>query len=421
MNLSPTIQRRTFLKSAGISLALPLMESMNPVLGKANVTPPKRIVFICTTLGLHPPSLWPQTPGTDYELTEYLELLREHRREFTLFSGLGHQGQFGRQPHNCEMTWLTAAHGPGLDGFCNTVSVDQLAANHLGYVTRFPSITLGSNSPQSQSYTNSGVMVPAETSPANLFTKLFLRGKPREVERQKQKLADGQSILDQLLTQSKTIRRSSSSADNKQLTEYFESVRKAEQDITQAQGWLDQPKPSTTRERPNDIHDRRDLVGRTQLLMNMIPLILQTDSSRVVTVMVQDHVVVPTIQGVTGEHHNLSHHGQDPAKINQLRIIESELVKCFGSLLTQLKRKTEAASRLIDETTILFGSNLGNANSHDPRNLPILLAGGGHRHGRFINHEKKQPTPLSNLFVTMLNDIGLDIESFGQSTGRLTW
>ena len=198
-------------------------------------------------------------------------------------------------------------------------------------------------------------------------------------------------------------------------------MRKAEQDITQAQGWLDQPKPSTTRERPNDIHDRRDLVGRTQLLMNMIPLILQTDSSRVVTVMVQDHVVVPTIQGVTGEHHNLSHHGQDPAKINQLRLIESELVKCLGSLLTQLKRKTEAASRLIDETTILFGSNLGNANSHDPRNLPILLAGGGHRHGRFINQEKKQPTPLSNLFVTMLNDIGLDIESFGQSTERLPW
>ena len=296
------IDRRTLLKAAGVSLSLPWLEAMRPALAAAE-SPPQRMVLICTTLGLHPSSLWPETPGDRYESTEYLELLKDHRKDFTLFSGLAHQGQSGRQPHNCEMTWLTAARGPGLDGFRNTISVDQLAASKLGYVTRFPSITLGSNSPQSQSFTGSGVMVPAETSPANLFAHLFLQGNPRQVEAQKQKLSDGQSILDQLSSQAKSLRRVASSADNRQLDQYFDAVRRAEQDIAQARGWLDQPKPTVEESPPQDIHDRSDLVGRTRLLMNMIPLVIQTDSSRVVSVMIQDHQVVPKVAGVSREHH----------------------------------------------------------------------------------------------------------------------
>ena len=413
--------RRTFLKSAGVSLALPLLEAMRPAIASSQVEIPHRMVAICTTLGLHPPALWPKTTGESYETTEYLALLKEHRADFTLLSGLAHEHQTGRQPHNCEMTWLTGAHGPGLDGFRNTISLDQYAASHLGKDTRFPSITLGSNTAQSQSYTSNGVMIPAETSPADLFAKLFLQSNPREVARQTRMLNEGASILDQLESQRDALRRRASNADNRQLDEYFDSIRQAEKNIKDAKAWLDKPKPVVDRRPPQDISDGADLVGRVRLMMSLIPLVLQTDSSRVITLMIQDHKVVPRVTGVTGEHHNLSHHGQEESKINQLKKIEAKLLGCFSTLLGQLKNKSEAGHRLLDHTSVLFGSNLGNANAHDPSNLPIFLAGGGFQHGRFVSMSNENRTPLSNLFVTMLQNCGIESDAFADSTGTLVW
>jgi hypothetical protein len=416
------LNRRTMLKASGISLALPLLESM-PFQGHASevAEPPSRMVFVCTTLGLHAPALWPKTAGTNYESTEYLNLLQDHRQDFTLFSGLAHESQSGRNPHNCEMTWLTAAQGPGLDGFRNSISVDQFVATQLGNATRFPSITLGSSSPQSQSYTGGGVMIPAETSPANLFAKMFLQGNRRDVAIQKRRLSQGVSILDQLASQRSRLLRSSSSAENRQMEEYFESIRKAEINLTESKAWLDRPKPDPNEQTPTDVADRADLIGRVQLLMDLIPLIVQTDSTRVITVMIQDHKVVPKLKGVSGEHHNLSHHGQEPAKIAQLKRIESELVKCFSSLLTKLKSKTEGNGQLLDHTSVLFGSNLGNANAHDPSNLPVFLAGGGFKHGSYVAAGKQDGKPLSNLFVTMLQNAGIETDQFAESTGTLDW
>lgn len=413
------LHRRTFLKAAGVSLALPLLESMHPAFAKLADPPPKRMVLICTSLGLHPPTLWPDTPGAEYESTEYLELLKEHRQDFTLFSGLSHESQAGRRPHDSETTWLTAARKPGVAGFRNTISVDQVAASRLGDATRFPSITLGSNNSLSQSYTSNGVMIPAKTRPAKLFADLFLQGSPNEIELQKRKLQDGRSILDQLGCEAKRIGRAASAGDNDLLNEYFESVRQAEKDIAETEGWMEKAKPPVTEKQPTDIPNKKDIVGRMQLLMDLIPLIVQTDSSRIVSVMVQDHFVVPEIAGVVGNHHNLSHHGQDAAKIEQLRKIETKLLGCFGNLLSQMKSKREGSQSLLDNTSILFGSNLGNANAHNTRNLPIFLAGGGFEHGQYVAHA--EDTPLSNLFVTMLNKMGLETESFGQSTGALSW
>ena len=333
---------------------------------------------------------------------------------------MAHEGQSGRQPHDCEMTWLTAARGPGLDGFRNTVSVDQYAATRLGSVTQFPSVTLGSNSSQSQSFTTSGVMVPAETSPARLFAQLFLQGKPADVEDQKRRLREGRSILDQLQAQTNQLRRRASSGDNRQLDEYFESVRKAEQEMAAADAWQNKPKPKVDAKPPEDIRDNRNLAGRVQLLMNLIPLIIQTDSSRVVAVMIQDHQAVPQIAGVSGEHHNLSHHGFDKAKVDQLKKIESELMRCFGRLLTGMTAKTEAGGTLLDHTAVLFGSNLGNANSHDAKNLPVILAGGGFKHRGFVANNSDKSTPLCNLYLTMLNSMGMETRSFAQSTGEVS-
>ncbi|MBQ11374.1 MAG: hypothetical protein CMJ45_07485 [Planctomyces sp.] len=155
--------------------------------------------------------------------------------------------------------------------------------------------------------------------------------------------------------------------------------------------------------------------------LDLVPLIVQTDSSRVVSVMIQDHFVIPKVAGVSGNHHNLSHHGQDKAKIEQLQKVETEIVKCLGSLLGRMKSKSETGASLLENTSILFGSNLGNANPHHARNLPIFLAGGGFKHGRYVATGRTKNTPLCNLFVTMLNNAGLETESFGQSSGALTW
>jgi len=414
--MTPTTNRRHFLRATGVTLALPWIESF----ADANAdVPPKRAVFIGTALGLHAPYLYPKTTGKDYETTEYLSLLKEHRGDYTLFSGLSHPDQGGE--HETEKTFLTAARNPQQDGFRNSLSIDQLVAEKLGYVTRFPSISLSSNGPKSQSFTVGGVMLPAESSPSRMFAKMFLQGKPHEIAKQKQKLADGRSVLDELMSQARLLRKRSTSGDREKLDEYFESVRKTERDLREARAWMDRPKPKVDAEQPQDIYDKTDMIGRIRLLMNLVPLIVQTDSSRVISVVIQDHLSIPQVAGVESEHHNLSHHGRDPKKIAQLKKIETEILSQYGNLLTQLKAKKEAGSSLLDNTTTLFGSNLGNANAHDPRNLPIFLAGGNFKHGRYIAHNRHDNTPLSNLFVTMLQNMDIEADKFATSSGTLSW
>ena len=414
------ISRRTALKASGLSIALPFLESMTSANATGPVEPPQRMLLICNALGLHSPSLFPTTTGNDYESTEYLNLLAEHRKDFTLFSGLSHPDQNGKEPHDTEMTWLSAARNPGLGGFKNSISVDQYAATKLGHVTRFPSLSLSTNSTESQSYTSNGVMLPANNRPSVVFAKMFLTGNAWEQRRQRERLADGRSILDSVADQSKMLRQKTGVNDHRQLDEYFEAIRVAESELREAEAWLDRPKPQVQVDPPQDIDDSADLIGRTKSMLNLIPLILQTDSSRIITVMIQDHMVVPKIGGISAEHHNLSHHGQDPNKISQLKIIETELLKCFNELLRQLAKPTEAEGRLLDHTSVLLGSNLGNANAHDPSNLPIILAGGKHKHQGHVAHSKSDNTPLCNLYVHLLNRVGIETDNFGTSTGTLT-
>jgi len=414
------VNRRTFLRASGVALALPLLESMHPALARAAAASPKRMVNICSTLGLYSGSWFPTTGGAGYEATEYLSLIDGHRDRYTLFSGFAHQEQSGRQPHNSEITWLTAARRPGMDGFRNTISVDQVAANHLGYVTRFPSVVLSTVTPQSQSFTRSGAMVPAETSAAELFRKMFLQGTPEEVAREAQSLNDGGSILDRLKSQTTALRRRVSAGDQQKLDSYFEAVRTAEENLAEVKAWQQKPKPVVDAMPPTDIPNPADLIGRVKAMFHMIPLILETDSSRVISMMIQDHGVVPQVPGVSSDQHSLSHHGQDDAKIAQLKKVEVEIVTVFNDLLTQLQERSDTNGSLLDQTAVLFGSNLGNANAHTSDDLPVLLAGGGFSHGQHIVHEGDN-APLCNLFVTMLQNMGVETDAFGQSTSTLTW
>jgi len=416
------LNRRTFLRAAGVALALPTLESMTPLaFAREQLDAPKRMVMICTSLGLHGPSLFPKDSGKGYGSTPYLDLIKEHRNDFTLFSGLSHPDQAGADGHSSQMTWLTAARNPGLGGFRNTISIDQFVREKLGYVTRFPTMVLSTAGTNSQSYTRSGVMVPAEHRPSILFEKMFLDGKPYEVERQKRLLEDGRSILDSLSSQTRSLQKQVSSADRDRLDEYFESLRMAENRFSKANAWLEKPKPKVEAEQPKDIEKDNDLIGRTKLLMDLIPLIVQTDSSRMITVLVQGRNDVPEIPGVTIDHHNLSHHGQDEEKIEQLQKIETGLMESVGRLIGKLKSKSESGGTLLDNTMVTFGSNLGNANSHDWKNLPIIVAGGGFNHGQHVTYDKDNNKPLCNLFLTMLQKSGLEVDSFGSSEGTLDW
>lgn len=407
------IDRRTFLRASGVSLALPMLESM----GAAAEEPPKRMVFICNTLGFYPPAFFPKTAGRDYESTPYLDLLAEHRDDFTVFSGLSHPDQGGE--HLCEVSWLSGARNPGKDGFRNSISVDQFAAQKLGYVTRFPSISLSSDGPKSQSYTANGVMIPAEDRPSRVFAKLFLQGNADEVARQKQELSDGRSILDSIGNERTRMLRNASPADRERLEGYFESIRQTERELTEAEAWFERPKPEVSSEPPEDIPDKRDLIGRIQQLLNLVPLILETDSSRIVSIVIQNNHGTPQIEGVSAEHHNLSHHGKDPAKIEQLQKIEASIMRSFGAFLSDMKNREESNGSQLDSTSVMLGSNLGNAAAHDPRNNPIILAGGRELEGGHIVHNASNNTPLSNLFLGGLQWMGFEVASFSSSSGSM--
>jgi Protein of unknown function (DUF1552) len=417
------VSRRHFLRGASVSLALPFLDVMWPrrAQAAAAVEAPKRLVTVCASLGIYGPDFFPTGVGRDYKPGPYLELLKDHRQDFTVFSGLSHPDQSGRDGHASEFTWLTSATHPGLGGFRNSISIDQMIAEKIGFETRFPSLAFGTNS-TSQSYTRSGVMIPAESKPSKIFAKLFVDGSAEEVKLQMAKIHQGRSIMDTVRDEAKYFEKRIGSADRERLDEYYTSVREMEQRLAKSEDWVQKPKPRISATEPKDIANEADLIGRIRLLFDLVPLALQTDSTRAITILVQGRGDVPLVPGVSIDHHNLSHHGQDPDKIAQLRLIEQAEISALSGLLSSLKAKKEGNHTLLDHTMVMFGSNLGNANSHDWKNLPMLLAGGGFKgHGQHQAYDTKDNQPLGNLFVAMLQNMGIETDSFGTSTGKLDW
>jgi hypothetical protein len=376
------------------------------------------MVCICTPLGLHAPFFFPQKAGKDYPLSPYLEVLKDVRDDFTVLSGLSHPEV--DQGHDSAFTFLTAApHPENRSGFRNTISLDQFAAERVGLETRFPSLTLGDEG-FGLSWTRSGAPVPADSSPSHVFARLFLEGRPEEVQAQTRRLQAGQSILDAVGDQANAMRPGLGAGDRDKLDEYFTSVRELEQRMARAEEWSKKPKPKVEAKPPQDIPNSADLVGRTRLLFDLAHLALQTDSTRLITIFLLGTSQVPPIAGVALGHHDLSHHGQDAGKIEQLKKVELETMRLLRDLLAKLKETREEGASLLERTMVLFGSNLGNANNHSCKNLPIILAGGGFKHGQHLAFDPAKPPPLCNLYVTMLQRLGIEAERFGSSTGTLT-
>jgi hypothetical protein len=412
------LTRRHVLKAAGVSLALPWLEATAPLRAAAPTAVPRRMVLICTPLGLHPTNFFPTEAGKDYTATPYLDVLKDHRADFTVFSGLAHVGV--DSGHDSIYSYLTAAEHPERRaGFQNSISLDQLAAERSGDETRFPSLALAGEG-FSLSWTRSGALVPSEVWPASTFAKLFIDGKPDEVAAQIRRLRDGQSVLDTVGEQARKVQSGVGTADREKLDEYFTSVRELEKRLAKQEEWSKKPKPKVDAKQPQNIMNAADLLGRTKLLFDLTHLALQTDSTRFITILLGGASQVPPIPGVSFDHHNLSHHGQDPEKLKQLAIVESETFKLLNTLLAKLKGAKEDSATVLDRTMVLFGSNLGSGNSHSCRNLPMLLAGGGFKHGQHLGFDAKSGPPLANLFVSMLQRLGLETDKFGTSKGTLT-
>jgi len=414
------LHRRIFLKAAGVSLALPLLDAFTPTGAKAAETKPnRRMVCICTPLGLHPADFFPEKTGKDYELTPYLEVLKDLRSEYTVISGLSHAGMSPGFAHQASVSFLTGVPGAGRPGFRNAISLDQFAAEKLGGRTRFPSLSL-SGEGAGISFTRTGALVPAQTSPSKVFARLFLEGRADEVKAQVSRLEDGRSILDDVGDQAKRLRSGLGSEDRDKLDEYISSVRELEQRLAKDEKWWKTPKPKVDVEAPKDIPNAADLIGRTRLLFDLTHLALQTDSTQFVTIMLAGSTYVPPIKGVSLGHHDLSHHGKDPDKLAQLKIVEVETMKTLRDFLTRLKQTKEVGATLLDRTMVYLGSNLGDGSSHSVKNLPVLLAGGGFKHGQHLHFDPQNPPPLCNLYVSMLQRLGIEVDRFSSGTGTLT-
>jgi hypothetical protein len=416
MNKSIRLSRRRALTAAGVVVGLPALESISTAADTRPDRRANRMVAINIGLGLHQPNIVPTRPGRDFDLPPYLRELSDLRESFTFISGTSHPGVGGG--HQSGKSFLTAAKHPSSAGFKNSISIDQLAAEQLGAETRFRSLSLSTSGP-GLSWSRSGVEVPTDTSPSRVFNRLFLEGKAIDRQRQIQRLNEGRSVLDSVLEQANQMQQRISGRDRQKMDQYMAAVREAESRLAKAQAWSDRPKPQVAFEAPEDPRDPALMLERLDLMYAMMRLTLETDSTRFITLNHTGMNAVPKIPGVDTDYHMLSHHGMDPQKIEQLTIIETQLVKQLAAFLGDLAAANEGEGSILDDTMVLFGSNLGNASSHDTKNLPILLAGGGFRHGEHLAFDSQSNAELPKLFVTMLRQLGLNVDTFGDSHGPL--
>lgn len=407
------ITRRHFLRAAGACLALPFI-------GRAAETlPPRRLLAIHVPLGMMPQFFFPQAGAAS---SPYLDLLAEQRSHFTTFSGVSHPGVDGN--HHAGQCFLSGAPHPGQATFRNSISLDQFAAEKIGLDTRYPSLAVtvsnGEHYGDSIAISRAGVMLPAERSAEKLYRRLFVAGTPEEKAATMRRIEAGGSVLDLILEKTKRLEQSAAPEDRARLDQYFQSVRELEDRLQRNIAWENRPKPRVDFPQPRDIADANEVIARSKLMFDLVRLALQTDSTRVVTLTLSTFSVVPHVPGVKSETHGLTHHGNEPAKIAELRKIEEAQMTAFGELLAAFRGVAETGGTLLDHTQILYGSCLGNANSHSNLNLPLILAGGGFKHGGHLSFDTTNNTPMANLFVTMLQKLGVEADKFSSSTGTIS-
>ena len=413
------MKRRHFLQSMGAkALTFPWFSNL-ALHGAEAAKAPRRLVCIGLDFGLRPESFFPGNQGPELELTALLKPLERWQRKMTVFSQLEHPGVQGG--HYGVHAFLSGVRREQAAGFADgCVSLDQLVEEHCGELTRFPSLCLGVGSGDAISWTRSGIAVPKIEDPAAAFDMLFQPQRKAAAEARRAELSGNESVLALISQDAKRVAPHLDRWDREKMDEFMGAVRDFERANATNMAWLDKPLPVTDGIKP--AWKNEGCMDRVRANFDVAALALQADATRIVTLNIGGSLPVTNIPGINRGYHDLSHTGQDPEKLRQLHVIESALMAELDYFLERLSTmKDIGGSSLLDNTTVVFGSGMGNASAHANTNLPLVLAGGGFKHGRhlFFPKQGRQQTPLCNLFVTLLQQMGVERDKFGSSTGNL--
>lgn len=438
---SSLVPRRSLLRAAGVSLSLPFFPSLKGTIadgGAATSRPVKRMVCIGNMLGFYPNAFWPTTGSAEdrgtanagrsaiaglrelgkFEWGQTTASLEAVRDRVTVLEGLDHGlkgGHFAIHAFLSGVRQIDAKSMPTAN-----VTIDQVAANAIPGQTRFPTLNIGSESGIhggcQLSWTASGTRVPPIPGPQQLFQQLFVGSSQQAKAAQAARFQMQNSILDTVLGDAKDLKQKLNQQDEQKFDEYLSSVRDVEKRIELRRNWIDIPKPDAPFEQPKN----RNMVQDLPLLYDLIVLALQSDSTRIATLEIGGDFN-PKDLGISGGYHAFSHHGQRAEAIDALIRLERYQVEHFVRFVSQLAEKSDEHGPLLDQTSVLFGSGMGNANSHTNSNLPLILAGGSYRHGRLLQYDQQAADrpPLTNLYLSMLQEFGVETDRFATSTGTL--
>ena len=422
------LDRRTFLRGVGASIALPFLESMGTTLSaspKGVVESPMRMVCVGYNYGLNPDLFFPQTAGKDYILPRYLESFGDIRDRFTVFSNLDHPGvKGGHKAVHAFLSGVLANEAKDRPG--RNVSVDQLAADFVGSQTRYASLQLdigGADSVKSWtrlSWTQNGVPAPPITDLQQVFDGLFQETSDSQKKRLARSYKLNSSILDVVMEDAALLKKRLNASDLDKLDEYFTSIREVEKRLNMSEAWLNTAKPVVDYRLPDPMPIQ--FVEKVPLYYDLMKLALQTDSTRVISFAVSEWDGPSGLDGVTQGYHTLTHHGRDETRLRQLGKVEDFLMKTQSDFVRSLGSvQVENGQSLLDRTMVLSGAGMGNASSHSNVKLPLMLAGGGFAHGEHKAYPDQDHlrTPACNLYLSMLQRFGLEIDQFGTSSGTL--
>ncbi|MAT48085.1 MAG: hypothetical protein CMO35_11755 [Verrucomicrobiaceae bacterium] len=410
-----SVDRRRFLQGAGLSLALPLMESAAPrAMAATSAKRPRRILAIGNHLGFYPPAFFPEKAGADYVSSQTLKNIERHRKDFTVFSNLDDGAHGGHSGVHAFLSGGIRKEESG--GFPEkNISLDQVAAEYSGSTARFPSINAGLGEGTDMCWNRTGVRIPPINNPARLFEALFVERSKSERDLERTRLEHRGSVLDALRESAKSLHGNLSNADRDKLDQYLTSVRDVENRLQMSEVWLDKPKPRPAIAPVTD--EDRMHIEELPLFFDLLTLALQTNSTRVATFEIPMGFTTSDLDNVSSGYHGLSHHSKGESKLEQLKVVEDYIFSQIDRLFDGLRE-----ARIFNDTLVVIGSGMSDGSTHSNKNLPVLLAGGGLKHqGHIISPaDKHRRVPLSNLWLSSLQWFGVERERFGKSTGTFS-
>lgn len=410
----PNMNRRKFLRAAGVCIALPYLESLAVPVSAS--TGPRNFVAIGTYLGWHQNAFYPKETGTAYTMPETLMPLAAFRDHFTIFSGLDHRAPNG---HNNWANFLSG-HTP------KQYSVDQMIADEIGGKSRMPSIQLTAGAGEgakAMSFTKQGIGLPLIQRPSVLYKRLF----PSKSDRARTEylLRSGRSALDEVTVDARQLQRSLPGSDADRLDQYFTSLRAVEKRMGQQLEIINEPIPRPDYQLPDYDPITPNLQMEAEnIFYDLMALAIETESSRVLSMFLDGLGQVFSIDGraLGAGYHGLSHHGNDPGMIQDLIAIETAHVHCLAGFIKQLQEKRTANGKsLLNDTVVLVGTGMGDASRHSNRDLPTLVMGGGFNHqGHLAFDPKDASTPLlGDLYLTIMQKLGMEVDAFSNAHRNL--